>query len=156
MVAVAVSSTARVARSDTRSDKRNELLVNEMLRMMKRAEGQPPLTGRDFANTWRKTIAKVADSTCACSERYPLDRKMRAHCSLDAMTEMMLELMPVLLRIPGVLQGMRKAFAGTKDDASKYAEATVTSLMEEWVPAKERLRMMQRLYECIGNLGRTP
>ncbi len=147
LLGIAVLSAS--AQADERNDRRQELLARETLRIMKRAESQTSLSGKDFANAWRRGIKKTTTAICTCKRRYPYDTKMRAHCGLDAMTEMMLDLMPVLFRVPGVLSGWKRAMAGTKEDADAYGEKVTTDLLEKWVPAKERLRTMKKLYECF-------
>jgi hypothetical protein len=138
-----------LAQADARNDKRTELMTRETLRIMKRAESQTALTGKDFANVWRRSVKKAIKETCACRDRYVIDRKLRAHCAMDAMSEMMLDIMPVLFRVPGVLDGWKKAIEGTAEEADAYGEKVTTDLLEEWVPAKERLRTMKQLHECF-------
>lgn len=147
MVVLALVPAVVVA--DVRHEKRTELLARETLRIMKRAESQTALNGRDFAKAWRRGIAKTIRETCACRDRYIVDRRLRAHCALDAMTEMMLDLMPVLFRVPGVLEGWKRAMREGERESERYGERVTMDLLEEWVPAKERLRTMKRLHECF-------
>ena len=127
-----------------------DLIAKETLRLMEDAEGKPELSGREFAKAWRKGITVAIRETCRCAERYRFDRKLKAHCALDAQTELILDLMPVLFRVPGVLDGWKGAIAGTHEEADAYGEKVVADLLEHWVPAKERLRTMKRLHECFG------
>jgi len=152
-LAILILLVPLVALADVRNDKRTELMAKETLRMVKRAETQTPLNGRDFAKAYRRVVATVIPELCACRDRYRLERKMRAHCAMDAFVEMILDLMPVVLRQPGVLKDFKAAMAEGEAASGAYGEKVVADLMEETLPAKERLRIMKQMAECIGDLG---
>ena len=150
LVVVCVLAAATSTFADRRDEERDRITTTAILRIMKEAESKTSLSGKDFAKQWRKSIATYTTAVCSCTDptvfRSALNRQ---HCAKDAGADFLLDLFPVLMRVPGYLDGFKAAIKKSEAEAGAESERMVRELLDEWVPSKEQLRVMKRMYECI-------